>query len=63
LLAQAERLASRWPWCSSFVDAFADDVWFVDLSPLRDYRLVAAAVARALDVRESGGRIRPTPTG
>jgi predicted ATPase/transcriptional regulator with XRE-family HTH domain len=38
------------------VDAFADDVWFVDLSPLRDYRLVAASVARALDVRESGGR-------
>ncbi|MBV9169049.1 MAG: helix-turn-helix domain-containing protein, partial [Chloroflexi bacterium] len=37
------------------VDAFADDVWFVDLSPLRDYRLVAASVARALDVRESGG--------
>jgi len=38
------------------VDAFADDVWFVDLSPLRDYRLVPASVARALDVRESGGR-------
>jgi predicted ATPase/DNA-binding XRE family transcriptional regulator len=38
------------------VDAFADNVWFVDLSPLRDYRLVAASVARALDVRESGGR-------
>jgi transcriptional regulator with XRE-family HTH domain len=36
------------------VDAFADDVWFVDLSPLRDYRLVAASVARALDLRESG---------
>jgi predicted ATPase/DNA-binding XRE family transcriptional regulator len=38
------------------VDQFADDVWFVDLSPLHDYRLVAASVARALDVRESGGR-------
>jgi predicted ATPase/DNA-binding XRE family transcriptional regulator len=38
------------------VDAFADDVWFVDLSPLRDYRLVAVSVARALDVRESGAR-------
>jgi predicted ATPase/transcriptional regulator with XRE-family HTH domain len=38
------------------VDAFANDVWFVDLSPLRDYRLVAASVAGALDVRESGGR-------
>ncbi|MBV9603164.1 MAG: helix-turn-helix domain-containing protein, partial [Chloroflexi bacterium] len=38
------------------LEAFADDVWFVDLSPLRDYRLVAASVARALDVRESGGR-------
>src|SRR5436190_15690589 len=38
------------------VDAFADDVWFVDLSPLRGHRLVAASVARALDVRESGGR-------
>src|SRR5215472_9956920 len=37
------------------VDAFADEVWFVDLSPLRDYRLVAASIARALEVRESGG--------
>ena len=38
------------------VDAFADDVWFIDLGPLHDHRLVAASVARALDVRESGGR-------
>lgn len=37
------------------VDAFADGVWFVDLAPVHDHRLVAAAVARALDVHESGG--------
>jgi predicted ATPase/transcriptional regulator with XRE-family HTH domain len=37
-------------------DTFADDVWCVELSPLHDYRIVAAQVARALDVREAGGR-------
>ncbi|MBV9175173.1 MAG: AAA family ATPase [Chloroflexi bacterium] len=35
---------------------YPDGVVFVDLGPLRDARLVAAAIARALDVRESGGR-------
>jgi hypothetical protein len=52
--AESARLASHWP--CELADAFADHIWFVDLSPLRDYRLVAASVARALDVRESGGR-------
>jgi predicted ATPase/DNA-binding XRE family transcriptional regulator len=35
---------------------YPDRVVFVDLAPLRDARLVPATIARALDVRESGGR-------
>jgi predicted ATPase/transcriptional regulator with XRE-family HTH domain len=38
------------------VDAFADGVVFVDLVPLQDERLVPAAIAQALDLRQSGGR-------
>jgi predicted ATPase/transcriptional regulator with XRE-family HTH domain len=45
-LAAAAELASCYP----------DGVAFVDLAPLRDARLVAATIARALEVRESGGR-------
>jgi predicted ATPase/transcriptional regulator with XRE-family HTH domain len=37
-------------------DAFADGVVFVDLAPLSDPRLVPATVARAVGVREGGGR-------
>jgi predicted ATPase len=35
---------------------FPDGIVFVDLAPLRDARLVPMTIARALDVRESGGR-------
>ncbi|MBV9601342.1 MAG: helix-turn-helix domain-containing protein, partial [Chloroflexi bacterium] len=38
------------------VTDFPDGVVFVDLAPLREARLVPATIARALDVRESGGR-------
>jgi non-specific serine/threonine protein kinase len=36
-------------------DGFADGVWFVDLSPLRDAALVAATIAQVLDLREIAG--------
>jgi predicted ATPase/transcriptional regulator with XRE-family HTH domain len=36
--------------------AFPDGVAFVDLAPLRDPRLVPAAMARAVRLRESGGQ-------
>jgi predicted ATPase len=35
---------------------FPDGIVFVDLAPLRDARLVPVTIARALQVRESGGR-------
>jgi predicted ATPase/DNA-binding XRE family transcriptional regulator len=34
---------------------FPEGIAFVDLAPVRDARLVPATIARALDVRESGG--------
>jgi non-specific serine/threonine protein kinase len=37
-------------------DAYADGVWFVDLAPVSDPRLVANSVATALGVREEPGR-------
>jgi predicted ATPase/transcriptional regulator with XRE-family HTH domain len=37
-------------------DSYPDGVYFVDLSPVTDPGLVAAAIARALGVRESGSR-------
>jgi predicted ATPase len=37
-------------------DAFPHGVWLVELAPLTDTTLVPAAVARALGVRETGGR-------
>ncbi|HUS13628.1 MAG TPA: tetratricopeptide repeat protein [Chloroflexia bacterium] len=37
------------------IDQFPDGVWFVDLAPLRDAGLVAAAIGAALDVQESPG--------
>jgi predicted ATPase/transcriptional regulator with XRE-family HTH domain len=40
----------------ALVDAFADGVFFVDLAPVNDPQLVAATIARALDLRESDGR-------
>jgi predicted ATPase/DNA-binding XRE family transcriptional regulator len=41
---------------SSLVDAYPDGVVFVDLVPLSDARLVSAVIARALELRENGGR-------
>ena len=38
------------------VDAFPDGVWFVELAPIRDPSLVTPTIARALGVREAGGR-------
>ena len=41
---------------AELVDRYPDGVVFVDLAPLRDQRLVPAAIARTLHVQESGGR-------
>src|SRR5262249_11982105 len=41
---------------ATLAEAYADGVVFVDLAQLSDARLVAAAIARAMDVRESAGR-------
>jgi predicted ATPase/class 3 adenylate cyclase len=38
------------------MDAFPDGVWFVELAPLQDPRLLAQAVARTLSVKEEAGR-------
>lgn len=38
------------------LDDFADGVWFVELAPLEDERLIAQAVAAALGVTEASGR-------
>ncbi|TME33916.1 MAG: helix-turn-helix domain-containing protein [Chloroflexi bacterium] len=38
--------------------SFPDGVFFVDLAPVRDHRLVAATMARALGIRESNGSTR-----
>jgi predicted ATPase len=38
----------------SLVSHFAGGVWFVNLAPITDPRLVASAVARSIGVRESG---------
>ena len=48
------RLALR--LAAEVLDAHADGVWFVDLAPVSDPRLVANAVAMALGVREEPGR-------
>jgi len=42
--------------CSVLGAEFADGALFVELAALRDHRLVPAALARALEVRESAGR-------
>jgi predicted ATPase/transcriptional regulator with XRE-family HTH domain len=41
---------------ASLGEAYPDGVVFVDLAPLRDERLVSATIARALELREEGGR-------
>jgi predicted ATPase/transcriptional regulator with XRE-family HTH domain len=41
---------------TALVDVYPDGVFFVDLAPLRDQRLVPATVAHVLELRESGGR-------
>jgi predicted ATPase/class 3 adenylate cyclase len=38
------------------LEAFPDGVWFVELAPLSDPRLVAQAVASSLNVKEEAGR-------
>ncbi|HEV8637512.1 MAG TPA: helix-turn-helix domain-containing protein, partial [Chloroflexota bacterium] len=40
----------------ALAEAYPDGVVFVDLAPLRDHRLVAPTIARALEVAGSGGR-------
>ncbi|MCC6792568.1 MAG: tetratricopeptide repeat protein [Thermomicrobiales bacterium] len=39
---------------ADLLDDFAHGVWFIDLSPVTDPALVAAEIARALEVREEG---------
>jgi predicted ATPase len=41
-------------------EAFADGVCFVALAPIRDPDLVAATIAQALGIKESGGQPLPT---
>jgi len=41
---------------ASLAETYLDGVVFVDLAPLHDARLVPAAIARALGLREGGGR-------
>lgn len=41
---------------TALADDYRDGVAFVDLAPIRDQRLVPATIARALAVREAGGR-------
>jgi predicted ATPase/transcriptional regulator with XRE-family HTH domain len=41
---------------ASLTETYVDGVIFVDLAPLRDARLVPAAIAHALGLREGGGR-------
>ena len=41
---------------TELLDAFAQGVFFVDLSPLKDAALVMATIAQTLSVRESGGQ-------
>jgi predicted ATPase/DNA-binding XRE family transcriptional regulator len=41
---------------TELISAFADGVVFVDLVPVSDERLVPATIARALQLREGGGR-------
>ncbi|MBK9675692.1 MAG: winged helix-turn-helix domain-containing protein [Betaproteobacteria bacterium] len=41
---------------TTLADAYADGVWFVDLAPVSDPRLVANAVATAVGVREEPGQ-------
>ncbi|MBK7079820.1 MAG: AAA family ATPase [Betaproteobacteria bacterium] len=48
------RLALR--LATGVVDAHADGVWFVDLAPVSDPRLVANVVASTLGVKEEAGR-------
>src|SRR5204862_6612922 len=40
----------------ALADSYADGVFFVDLAPLRDARLVTPTIARAVMVAGSGGR-------
>ncbi|HQR20369.1 MAG TPA: tetratricopeptide repeat protein [Burkholderiaceae bacterium] len=41
---------------AELVDGYADGVWFVELAPLTDERLVPQAVASVLGVKEEAGR-------
>jgi predicted ATPase/DNA-binding CsgD family transcriptional regulator/transcriptional regulator with XRE-family HTH domain len=41
---------------AALVEAYSHGAVFVDLAPLRDPRLVPAAIAHAVELRESGGR-------
>jgi predicted ATPase/transcriptional regulator with XRE-family HTH domain len=41
---------------AALADTYPDGVVFVDLSPLRDQRLLLATIARAMEMHEAGGR-------
>jgi class 3 adenylate cyclase len=41
---------------AELVEEFADGVYFVDLAPIREPRVVSSAIAQTLGVRETGGQ-------
>src|SRR5207253_8454323 len=41
---------------ADLLEDFADGVWFVDLSPIREPKLVVSTIARTLGVQEAAGQ-------